>query len=136
MKTVMVTCYNKKKGNMTRNILIERMVHMKLIIAVVQDQDSNRLSKALVENNFRATKLASTGGFLRSGNTTFMIGTEDIRVERALQIIKDNCRSREQLVSPVSPMGGNADSYVPYPVEVEVGGATVFVLPIEQFLQF
>ncbi|MFL6516563.1 MAG: cyclic-di-AMP receptor, partial [Bacillus sp. (in: firmicutes)] len=50
---------------------------MKLIIAVVQDQDSNRLSKALVDNNFRATKLASTGGFLKSGNTTFMIGTED-----------------------------------------------------------
>ena len=66
---------------------------MKLIIAVVQDQDSNRLSKALVENNFRATKLATTGGFLKSGNTTFMIGTEDIRVDRALQIIKDNCRS-------------------------------------------
>lgn len=109
---------------------------MKLIIAVVQDQDSNRLSRALVENNFRATKLASTGGFLKSGNTTFMIGTEDIRVDRALQIIKDNCRAREQLVAPVSPMGGNADSYVPYPIEVEVGGATVFVLPIEQFLQF
>ena len=106
---------------------------MKLIIAVVQDQDSNRLSKALVDNNFRATKLASTGGFLKSGNTTFMIGTEDIRVDRALQIIKDNCKSRDQLVAPVSPMGGNADSYVPYPVEVEVGGATVFVLPIEQY---
>lgn len=109
---------------------------MKLILAVVQDQDSSRLSKALVENNFRATKLATTGGFLKSGNTTFMIGTEDIRVERALQIIKENCRAREQLVAPVSPMGGNADSYVPYPVEVEVGGATVFVLPVDQFLHF
>jgi len=109
---------------------------MKLIIAVIQDQDSNRLSKGLIENNFRATKLASTGGFLKSGNTTFMIGTEDIRVDRALQVIKENCRAREQLVSPVSPMGGNADSFVPYPVEVEVGGATVFVLPIEQSLHF
>lgn len=112
------------------------LVEMKLIIAVVQDQDSNRLSKALVDNNFRATKLATTGGFLKSGNTTFMIGTEDIRVDRALQIIKDNCRARDQLVAPVSPMGGNADSFVPYPVEVEVGGATVFVLPIEQFMHF
>jgi uncharacterized protein YaaQ len=109
---------------------------MKLILAVVQDQDSNRLLQALVDNNFKATKLASTGGFLKSGNTTFIIGTEDIRVERALQIIKDNCQSREQLVAPVSPMGGNADSYVPYPVEVEVGGATVFVLPVEAFHQF
>jgi uncharacterized protein YaaQ len=110
--------------------------YMKLILAVVQDQDSNKLMNALVDHNFRATKLASTGGFLKSGNTTFMIGTEDIRVDKALQIIKENCRSRDQLVAPISPMGGNADSYVPYPVEVEVGGATVFVLPIEQFVQF
>ena len=109
---------------------------MKLILAVIQDQDSNKLMNALVDNNFRATKLASTGGFLKSGNTTFMIGTEDIRVDRALQIIKENCKSRDQLVAPISPMGGNADSYVPYPVEVEVGGATVFVLPIENFQQF
>lgn len=109
---------------------------MKLIVAIVQDQDSNRLSKTLVEKNFRATKLATTGGFLRSGNTTFMIGTDDDRVEGALQIIKENCQAREQLVAPVSPMGGNADSYVPFPIEVEVGGATVFVLPVEQFLQF
>ncbi|PLS15099.1 hypothetical protein CVD28_24115 [Bacillus sp. M6-12] len=109
---------------------------MKMIIAVVQDKDSNKLSNALVEHNFRATKLATTGGFLKAGNTTFMIGTDDIRVDKALQIIKENCQSRDQLVAPVSPMGGNADSYVPYPVQVEVGGATVFVLPIENFLQF
>ncbi|MDQ0216219.1 uncharacterized protein YaaQ [Oikeobacillus pervagus] len=109
---------------------------MKLILAVVQDQDSNRLSQALVEHHFRATKLASTGGFLKSGNTTFIIGIEDIRVQKALDVIKDNCQSRDQLVAPVSPLGGNANSYVPYPVEVEVGGATVFVLPVEQFHQF
>lgn len=109
---------------------------MKLILAVVQDQDSARLMNAMVDHNFRVTKLASTGGFLKSGNTTFMIGTEDIRVEKALQVIKDNCKSREQLMAPVSPMGGNADSYIPYPVEVKVGGATVFVLPVEQFHHF
>ncbi|MCM3164680.1 cyclic-di-AMP receptor [Metabacillus litoralis] len=109
---------------------------MKLIIVVVQDQDSNKLLNALTEHNFRVTKLSSSGGFLKSGNTTFMIGTEDIRVDKALQIVKDNCKSRDQLVAPVSPMGGNADSFIPYPVEVEVGGATVFVLPVEQFHQF
>jgi uncharacterized protein YaaQ len=109
---------------------------MKMIMAVVQDQDSNRLSNALMEYNFRSTKLASTGGFLKSGNTTFLIGVDDIRVEKALQVIRENCKSRDQMVAPVSPMGGNADSYVPYPVEVEVGGATVFVLPVEQFHHF
>lgn len=109
---------------------------MKLIIAVIQDKDSHRLSNALVKQNIRATKLASTGGFLRSGNTTFLIGVEDERINEVLKIIKENCKAREQLVSPISPLGGNADSFIPYPVEVQVGGATVFVLPIEQFHQF
>ena len=109
---------------------------MKMVIAVVQDQDSNRLSNALTKAEFRATKLASTGGFLRAGNTTFLIGTDDDSVPVLLNLIRDNCRARDQLVAPVSPMGGNADAYIPYPVEVEVGGATVFVLPIEQFHHF
>lgn len=109
---------------------------MKLIMAVIQDKDSNRLSDALVEKEFQATKLASTGGFLKAGNTTFMIGVKDADVDKALEIIKENCESREQLVAPISPMGGNADSYVPYPVEVQVGGATVFILPVEQFEKF
>jgi uncharacterized protein YaaQ len=105
-------------------------------MAVVQDKDSNRLSSALVKANFKATKLASTGGFLRSGNTTFIIGTETPRVNQLLNVIKENCESREQMVAPISPMGGNADSYIPHPVEVEVGGATVFVLSVEDFKQF
>lgn len=109
---------------------------MKLIMAVVQDKDSNRLSSALVKENFQATKLASTGGFLRSGNTTFLIGINDNRVPRLLDIIKENCQSREQMVAPISPMGGNADSYIPNPVEVEVGGATVFVLSVDDFKHF
>lgn len=109
---------------------------MKLVVAVVQDKDSNRLSNALVKEGFRATKLASTGGFLRAGNTTFMIGTEDERVQEALGVIKSNCKIREQLVTPVSPMGGTTDSYIPFPVEVQVGGAAVFVLPVERFEHF
>lgn len=109
---------------------------MKMIIAVVQDQDSNKLSAALVKQRFQATKLASTGGFLKAGNTTFMIGIEDERVNEALNLIKENCQAREQVAPPVSPMGGNVETYIPYPVEVPVGGATVFVLPVEQFHQF
>jgi uncharacterized protein YaaQ len=109
---------------------------MKLVIAVVQDKDSNRLSQELIKEGFRATKLASTGGFLRAGNTTFMIGTENDRVEQVLQVIKDNCKIREQLATPISPMGGTADSYIPFPIEVQVGGAAVFVLPIERFEHF
>lgn len=109
---------------------------MKLIIVVVQDKDANRLTKALSNAKFQATRLATTGGFLKEGNTTLMIGVEDKKVDEALNIIKDNCSQREQMVAPISPMGGNADSYIPKPVKVEVGGATVFVLPIEAFYQF
>jgi uncharacterized protein YaaQ len=109
---------------------------MKLIIAVVQDKDSNRLSNALIKDGVRATKMASTGGFLRSGNTTFMIGVEDDRVKDVLTVIQANCKVREQLVTPVTPMGGTTDSYIPFPVEVQVGGAAVFILPVERFEHF
>jgi len=109
---------------------------MKLIMAIIQDKDSAILSDELVESNIRATKLPSTGGFLRSGNTTFMIGVEDERVEEVLTIIKRNCESREQYVaSPVS-IDATLDSTIAYPMEVHVGGATVFVLPIESFHRF
>ncbi|MFD2923433.1 cyclic-di-AMP receptor [Halobacillus naozhouensis] len=109
---------------------------MKMIIAVVQDKDSNRLNDALAENQFKTTKLSTTGGFLREGNTTFMIGCDDEQVDDALNIIKRNCSQRDQMVAPISPMGGNADSYIPKPVKVEVGGATVFILPVDSFFQF
>lgn len=109
---------------------------MKLIIAVVQDKDSNRLINALNEENFQTTKLATTGGFLKEGNTTLMIGCQDEYIDQVLKIIKENCSQREQMVAPISPMGGNADSYIPKQVKVEVGGATVFVLPIESFYRF
>lgn len=112
---------------------------MKMIIAIVQDQDSQELSDQLVKNNFRATKLATTGGFLRAGNTTFLCGVDDGRVDDILSVIDHTCGNRDQLVSPMTPMtpmGGSADSYIPYPVEVEVGGATVFVMPVESFHRF
>ena len=89
---------------------------MKMVIAIVQDLDSQRLSTALTNNNFRTTKLASTGGFLRAGNTTFLTGVEDARVDELLSLINKNCGNREQIVSPVTPMSGNVDNYIPYPI--------------------
>lgn len=109
---------------------------MKLVVAVVQDKDSPRLAQNLVKTGIRATKLASTGGFLHAGNTTFLIGAADERVADVLELIRSSSRSREQVVTPMSPVGGQVESYVPYPVTVQVGGATVFVLDIEQFEQF
>ncbi len=109
---------------------------MQLIFAIVQDKDVARLSDRLVKAGIRATKLPSTGGFLRAGNTTFMIGLEEDKVEEALSIIKQSCRAREQLVTPLSPLGNQVESYVSYPVSVQVGGATVFVVPVDRFEQF
>ena len=65
---------------------------MKIILAIIQDKDSNRLSNELIDANIRATKLSSTGGFLKAGNSTFIVGIEDDRVEDALEIIKKNLR--------------------------------------------
>lgn len=106
---------------------------MKMIVAVVQDQDASQLLQKLLSSNYRATRLATTGGFLRQGNTTLMIGAEDDKVEDVLHLIEETCRSRKQMVTPWVPLGGTVDSYVPYPMEITVGGATVFVLAVEDF---
>ncbi|HEY3314142.1 MAG TPA: cyclic-di-AMP receptor [Bacillota bacterium] len=106
---------------------------MKLVVAVVQDKDAARLLESLVEKGFRATKLASTGGFLKEGNTTLLLGVDDPQIDEVAGIIKRVCQSREQLVTPLTPVGGPVDSYVPYPVEVLVGGAAIFVLNVERF---
>ena len=54
---------------------------MKIILAIVQDKDSNRLANEFIDANIRATKLSSTGGFLKAGNSTFIIGIDDERVD-------------------------------------------------------
>ena len=76
------------------------------------------------------TKLASTGGFLRSGNVTLIVGTEEENVEKVIEIIKSKCKSRTELLAPVSVSMGIPSGW---PVEVEVGGATIFVLDVDRF---
>ena len=110
---------------------------MKLIVAVVQDEDSIRLINKLMEHGFGATKLATTGGFLRSGNTTLLTGVEDDKLDEAMKLIESTCKSRKQMAPVHAPMPGSAGMYMSaYPVEVTVGGATVFVLDVEQFHKF
>ncbi len=109
---------------------------MKLLIAIVQDKDAHLLGDEFSQANIRATRLSTTGGFLRAGNTTFLIGIEDERVNEALEIIKVNCQSREQMSIPPVHIDSMLDSAITTPVPVRVGGATVFVLPVESFLRF
>ncbi len=106
---------------------------MKLIIAIVQDEDASRLITSLMSDGYRVTKLATTGGFLRSGNTTLLVGVEDDKLKNAMSIIEKVCKSRKQIASSPAPISGTTGVYVPYPIEVTVGGATIFVLDVEQF---
>ena len=110
---------------------------MKLIIAIVQDEDASRLINKLMNEGFGATKLATTGGFLRSGNTTLLTGVEDEKIDTVMGIIEKTCKSRKQMAPVHTPMTGSTGMYVPaYPVQVTVGGAIVFVLDVEQFHKF
>lgn len=108
---------------------------MKLIIAVVQDDDASDLVDVLTEDNFRVTKLATTGGFLKSGNTTLMVGVEEERLNSAVNLIERICKTRKQVVTTPSPIAGATGVYVPYPMEVEVGGATIFVVDVDNFIK-
>ena len=109
---------------------------MKLIIAIVQDEDASRLISTLMNEGHSVTKLATTGGFLRAGNTTLLLGGEDDRVKGALDVIEKVCKSRKQIATSPSPVAGTSGVYAPYPIEVVGGGATVFVLDVEQFVKF
>ena len=87
---------------------------MKLIIAIIKDEDNEAVSKSLTEKSFRVTFIASTGGFLRSGRSTLLVGVEDDQVEKALDIIRKNCKQ---------------------PEKSKEKRATIFVLKVDQFTQ-
>jgi len=103
---------------------------MKLIMAIVNKDDSNAVSSALTKNGFSVTKLATTGGFLMSGNTTFLLGVDESRIDEAMSIIEKHSNKRSQMV-PSTTYG--TSSYSSFPMEVTVGGATVFVLNVERY---
>ncbi len=106
---------------------------MKLIIAIVNRDDSSEVSDALMKSGFFATKLASTGSFLMAGNTTFLVCTEEEKVSKAISVIGEHSKKRTQLI----PATGytNPETYVATPIEVTVGGATIIVLDVEQFMK-
>jgi len=106
---------------------------MKMILAIVNDEDGPKVMNELNKRNFGVTKLGSTGGFLRVGNTTLLLGLEEEKVSEAIDIIKSKSKSRKQVVNSSIIPNGSGGMYMPYPVEVVVGGATVFVLNIEQY---
>ena len=105
---------------------------MKLITAIVNKEDSKNVCNQLLKNKFYVTRLATTGGFLRAGNTTLIIGVDEDKLEDVLAIIRKECASRKTIITSASPMMGMSGCPA-MPVTVEVGGATVFVQDVERF---
>ena len=106
---------------------------MKLVIAIVQGEDAQRTVAALGDKGIGSTRFASSGGFLQQGNVTLLIGIEDAQVDEALRIIRENCHERSRYLTPISPLAEPGELFVAFPVEVQVGGATVFVVPVDKF---
>jgi len=105
---------------------------MKLILAIVHNDDNVLVSSSLTKAGFHVTKIASTGGFLMSGNTTFIMGVNDDEIEKAIDIISKYSKKRTQSVANDMALAtGNMSSNIP--IEVQVGGGTIFVLNVERF---
>ena len=111
---------------------------MKMIMAIIGSEDADDLVYELNQNSFFVTKLATMGGFLKKKSTTLMLGVDDERVEEAISIIRRMSGAREQLVYPPPTMAGNCCPTVnmTVPMNMKVGGATIFVLNVENFQKY
>ncbi len=106
---------------------------MKLVFAIVHSEDAGKLVEALTEKEYRVTRLQSTGGFLKQSNASVVVGVEEAQVEDVLAIIREACHARTQYINPMPPIMEPGEFYMPYPVEVPFGGATVFVLDVARY---
>lgn len=104
---------------------------MKLVIAIISNDDCPVVLDELSDAGFRATKLSTSGGFLRAGNSTLLIGVEKEKVDSVISIIGEFSSTRKTMVAPMVTSG--EFSMASTPIEVNVGGATVFVVDVDQF---
>lgn len=109
---------------------------MKLAVCIVHNRDKNRVTDELVKAGFKFTVIGSTGGFLREGNTTYLIGVEQEDVGGLRKLFSQNCQSRDQLVNVMPFEAATPGAFIPNPVKVPVGGAVMFLLDVEQFHRF
>ena len=104
---------------------------MKMVLAIINYDDAQDVINSLMKAGFSITKLATTGGFLMAGNTTFIIGIDDDKVDEVISIIGKHSKKRTQMVPSSASYG--VGMYTSFPVEVQVGGATIFVTNVERF---
>ncbi len=109
---------------------------MKLVITVVHDRDKSKITESLLRAGFKFTKIGSTGGFLREGNITLLIGVEEAELDNCLQVIGESCKTREQFVNVLPPDAAPIGTFMPSPVKVLVGGAVTFVVDVERFERY
>jgi uncharacterized protein YaaQ len=107
---------------------------MKLILATIQDQDTDRVITNLTDQGYRVTRIGTTGGFLQQGNTTLLVGVDESQVAPVLNILKTHSQRRMQYMPLATGAAPNGVALYNY-VQVEVGGATVFILNVEHFEQ-
>lgn len=104
---------------------------MKLVMAIMSRDDASVVMDALTEENFQVTRMASTGGFLKSGNTTLIIGVEDNKTNKVIDIISKYSSRRKQMVTNTAPFFPSSLTQTPF--EVTTGGAIIFVLNVDRF---
>lgn len=109
---------------------------MKLATCIVHNRDKNRVTDELVKAGFKFTVIGSSGGFLREGNTTILIGVEEEDLGGLQRLFRENCQSRDQLVNVMPFEAATPGAFIPSPVKVPVGGAVMFVIDVEQFHRF
>lgn len=108
---------------------------MKLLIIIVQDDDVHALTSKLTKEKFRVTKLSSSGGFLKRGNTTLILGVDNEQVEQVKAIISETSKSRIEMM-PSIPVIAQGIITASEPLEVRVGGAVYFQIDIEDFQKY
>lgn len=107
---------------------------MKLVVATIQDQDVDGVLDAFRAKHIGVTHIGTTGGFLQQGNSTLLIGVDEAQVNTVFSELGRNCKRRTQF-TPIAHGGTPGPEGLYSYLEVEVGGATVFVLDVDRFEQ-
>jgi len=105
---------------------------VKLIFAVVQSKDVESCADALTASGFVCTRFATQGGFLDNDNCTLMTGVDDAQVEEVLDILRRRAKRRVEMHATAMPLSGALTPVMAPPLDVEIGGATVFVIPLDR----
>ena len=109
---------------------------MKLAICIVHNRDRNKLTDEMLKAGFKFTVIGSTGGFLREGNSTLLIGVEEELIPSLKEIVQASCKAREQMVNVMPFEAAPPGAFIPSPVKVPVGGAVMFFLDVNEFVRF